>query len=140
MSRYDLQTFGPAARSLLRRSLQVTLATNSIKLGLYRIGASRNPYIWVDPPWVLYRDHELILASHTYPRAPHRHLERAWLDRGRQFCRTRRVLLGLSARFDATVRLRFDSGWELRLPGGERDRDAGQWYDDWYAQEVPRVA
>ena len=134
MSRYDFQIYGAKVRELLYKSLTPTLAASSVKLGLYRIGSTHQPYIWADPPWLLYHGHDLAIDPRTYPRDPIRYpnKERQWFKEGSVFTRRKHVLLSVHRSYDGVVRLSFNSDWVLLLPGHERARDSSS-YDDWYA-------
>ena len=138
MSRYDFETYAPIAKYFVRKALRVTFAANSLTIGLKSHGPP-GVYIWIDPPWRLYRHRVLISWPDDYPRpGPPLMLrrEQRWFARSRDFYTSSRRLFSVGLCSDDTARFVFDAGWELRVPAWDKARDESRWYDDWYARRL----
>jgi hypothetical protein len=133
MSRFDHTTFARLAGPLQFQRPAVTFAANSIKLHFVLASARADRYIWIDPPWQLHRNGQLLLDSFSYPdprSALGRREERTWLRRAGWF--RPGAFLSLSRQPDQLVWFRFANGWSILAPGAASRRDLEQWYDDWY--------
>jgi hypothetical protein len=135
LSRFDFETFSRAANQFRYLRLAATFATNSIKLYSSATSGKRVPYIWIDSPWQLLRNHKLFIESASYPnpfRAGGRHQEKLWLQQAGTF--GKHYFLGCGLTHDNLVAFRFSDGWTILASGWETPRDEEQWYDDWYAK------
>jgi len=133
VSAKDLETYGPVARGFCGNPLFLSLPTNSIKLLAAR-GGPGTPYIWIDPPWDLSRNGQLLATAADYPnpqdpdyKAKHDawgHEVRPLLDGA--------VLEGVTGYSDGTTEFSFAGALKLSCPDLGSTEDSS-WYDDWYA-------
>jgi hypothetical protein len=133
LSQFDLATFGKLAAQLRFQRPSVTFAANSIKLKFSLGAGDKDRYVWIDPPWELWRNHRTFLYSASYPTpqsAVGRREERAWLRNARWF--RPGAFLALSRELGPAARFRFANGWSIIASAAVTVRDPEQWYDDWY--------
>lgn len=136
MSLRDFETYAGIAREFRFHRMRPTFATNSIKL--YRAASKGRfvPYLWIDPPWQIFRGNEAFLHSSTYPqveRPGSRIREREWLKHARGFPGGYLLSLRLE-RFQQRVVFCFADGWRIETPMDNPEPDPDGWYDDWYAR------
>ena len=104
-----------------------TLACSTLKI---RFG-EKNPYIWIDPPWVLEQNQEQVTASLDYP------------DNDDEFREWSKELNPLNEtifeKYEYSVKdglsLYFAKGFRLRVPTSLDVVDEDDFYHHWYACE-----
>ena len=103
-----------------------TLACNTLKI---RFG-EKNPYIWIDPPWQLFRNEVKITASIDYPEEEEGF--RVWSETLNPLNRT------VLTKYDYSVKdglsLYFSNVYRLNAPTTLDVIDAEDFYSHWYAQ------
>jgi hypothetical protein len=107
-----------------------TLATNSIKLRFVAEDKRlQGAYIWIDPPWELFHDLQLVTTSEEYVASDFNR----WSEMLHPLDRT--VLKAWNPSLnDATV-FTFESAYRLLVPHLKGEIKEDRWYLHWYAQD-----
>ena len=129
MATRDAEEFGSVVDHLVGRACERSLATNSIK---FRFDTEVDPkgmrYIWIEPPWTLYRGDSIVTSSGDYSddtfRAWSRHFEAL----------NRTTFVGWEGRDDGTI-FKFSGECTIFVPAGYANREENGWFDHWYASE-----
>lgn len=121
----DLQVIN----GLLGKECERTLACNSIKL---RFECDLNPkgksYIWIDPPWELQTETDLVAESGDY------HNEDFQVFSNKFKVLDKAVLSGVELTIDNQLQLEFEGGYYIYLPHCPNEPDEDSWYEHWYAK------
>ena len=133
MTEQDFNDSKQLLDTLVGESFQYSLATNSIKLHFFSEGCDRGiQYIWIDPPWRIYRRGSLEFSSDTYPT------ERgAAEDNWFKNCPipVPAKLLSYRHEEDGSFCFMFSEDYDLILPHFPTERNCDDWYDHWYVSE-----
>ena len=135
MSENDWKAYGAIARRYVGSRLEVSVATNSLKLWPTN-QPRKGRYVWIDPPWRLLRGDEVIVSGSDYPD----HSEASYAPQFAAFCdrlsaiRQSRLEDVRYVGEDATE-FAFRHNLRLLVLHQAAGPDAADWYDDWYARD-----
>ena len=126
---FDKNTEAAKVRNLEGQAWESTLATNSLKLRFNTDQYDKgNPYIWIDPPWLLMWDEEVAVSAQDYIDA----------DNGQEWFGAwplRSSKLVSSKYSDGCLVLVFEGGYRLVVPPNKLDVDSDDFYSHWYVSE-----
>lgn len=119
-------------KELIGKPCERTLACNSIKL---RFGCDNNPkgksYIWIDPPWELQTETELVTESLDYTEEGNGFQD--WSKKLNPLNEV--VLVGFSFTEEKELQLEFEGGYYLYVPYCPNEPDDDDWYEHWYVKK-----
>jgi hypothetical protein len=119
-------------KELIGRPCERTLACNSIKL---RFGCEKNPkgesYIWIDAPWELQTETELVTESLDYIEEGSGF--QAWSEKLDPLNEI--VFVGFSFTEKKELQLEFEGGYYLYVPYCPNEKDDDDWYEHWYVKK-----
>lgn len=138
MSHDDFTHYAAEARALRYKHVRPIFATNSIKIVRASRQPRRVPYIWIDPPWRLWKGGKVVELSSSYPdphRVFHWHTERHWIEGVRSFQEDRPKLLSVSYRSNRRgTYFKLSRRWCIEVLDSVESPDPDEdCYDDWYA-------
>ncbi|OZG70329.1 hypothetical protein BTA51_26810 [Hahella sp. CCB-MM4] len=117
---------------LIGHTCERTLACNSIKL---RFGCEVDPrgtsYIWIDAPWELQTETELVTESLDYPAEDEEF--KNWSNKLNPLNKT--VLVSVIFTKGKDLQLEFEGGYYLYVPYSPNEPDDDDWYEHWYARK-----
>lgn len=119
-------------KELIGKPCERTLACNSIKL---RFGCDNNPkgesYIWIDAPWELQTETELVTESLDYTEEGNGFQD--WSKKLNPLNKV--VLIGFSFTEEKELQLEFEGGYYLYVPYCPNEPDDDDWYEHWYVKK-----
>ena len=135
MSVNDQRSYGEIARGWVGLSFHLGIAANSLKLTPTTSAAER--YVWIDPPWWLWRDQEEVASGADCPATD----EAEQKEKFKWFCDLLSPLEGarleaINFLEDGTSEFCFESGLRLVVGHTEEPESERLWYDDWYAKDA----
>jgi len=132
----DYKQYLEHAETFKFKRVRPIFAINSIKI----VHASRvrpGHYIWIDPPWTVYKDSKPFRVSSSYPdphKPVHWHTESMWFKSVRPFYTSDLRFLSITYRTHYGTRFRLSNGWQINaFDSFGDDVEEDDWYVDWYA-------
>lgn len=117
---------------LIGQECERTLVVNSIKL---RFGCDADPrgtsYIWIDAPWELQTENQLVTESIDYPGEDGDFHN--WSRKLNPLNKT--VLISYTFTEEQELQLEFEGGYYLYMPFTPNCSEDDEWYEHWYAKK-----
>ena len=125
----DAKEFGNIVNMLVGKACNRTLAVNSLK---FRFSTHSDPkgrqYIWIDPPWSLFKGPRKITASIDYT-------ESGFLEWSGLFSPLDKTKLVSWSTDEHGTTFRFAEDLRIVVPLDRKKRSKEDWYDHWYARD-----